>query len=85
MKNPDERILRLIDLLKYEKKITTQQEFCEAIGMVRQTITKIRNQTSYFTVKQIDIICKKYNVNANWIFGIQTNVFLTENSIEIKH
>jgi type III secretory pathway component EscS len=36
--------------------------------MVRQTITKIRNQTSYFTVKQIDIICKKYNVNANWIF-----------------
>jgi DNA-binding Xre family transcriptional regulator len=57
-----------------KKKDNYSTEFCEAIGMVRQTITKIRNQTSY-TVKQIDIICKKYNVNANWILEIRLMFF----------
>lgn len=83
MKTPDERILRLIDLLKFEKKIKTINEFCEVVGVLRQTLYKIRKGDAGFTVSHIEIICKKYKVNANWIIGVDKNVFRTKNSIEL--
>ena len=83
MNNIDKRILRLIELLKNESQISSYYQFCNEIGMLKQTITKIKNGTAHFTVLQIESICKKYNVNANWIFGIEKNVFNNSKSIEI--
>ena len=83
MKTPDERILRLIDFLKFQKTIKTANQFCEEIGILRQTIYKIRNEEAGFTVGHIDAICKKYKVNANWIFGIEPNVFKDNDSITL--
>lgn len=83
METIDERILRLMSLLKYQKKIQTFEGFYKEINTIRQTIYKIKQKEASFTVSQISIICKKYKVNANWIFGTQKNVFTTENSIEI--
>jgi DNA-binding Xre family transcriptional regulator len=83
MKTPDERILRLIDVLRFQKNIKTINEFCDEIGVIRQTIYKIKKGEAGFTVSHINTICKKYKVNANWIFGIEPNVFLTENSMLI--
>lgn len=83
MKTPDERILKLIDFLKFQKTIKTMNQFCEEIGVLRQTIYKIRNGDAGFTVAHIDAICKKYKVNANWIFGIDTNVFKDNESITL--
>lgn len=83
MKTPNERILRLIDLLKFQKNIKTMNQFCDEVGVLRQTISKIRGGDASFTVTHIESICRKYKVNANWIFGIETNVFLTEDSIKI--
>lgn len=83
MKTPDERILRLIDLLKFHKTIKTINQFCEEIGVLRQTVYKIRNGEAGFTVAHIDSICKKYNVNANWIIGVDKKVFRTEGSVEL--
>lgn len=83
MKNPNERILRLIDLLKFQKKIKTLNQFCEDVGVIRQTISKIRTGEASFTVSHIEAICKKYKVNANWIFGIEQNVFTNEKSFEL--
>jgi DNA-binding XRE family transcriptional regulator len=84
MKTPDERILRLIDLLKFQKTIHTINEFCTEIGVLRQTIYKIKNGTAAFTVTHINEICNKYQVNSNWIFGLDKKVFRTENSIELS-
>lgn len=84
MNTPDERILHLIAILKTQKKITTMSQFCDEIGVLRQTIYKIKNGNAGFTVQHINMICKKYNANANWIFGIENKVFNTANSIEIK-
>lgn len=83
METIDERILKLIDLLKFQKKIHTLEELYQEINTIRQTIYKIKHKEASFTVLQISIICKKYKVNANWIFGTQKKVFNTENSIEI--
>jgi transcriptional regulator with XRE-family HTH domain len=83
MNTPDERLLRLIDVLKFQKKIRTINEFCEEVGLIRQTIYRIRKGEVGFTASHINTICKKYKVNANWIFGNAKKVFLSEDSIEI--
>jgi hypothetical protein len=84
MYTSDKRILRLIELLIFQKQISFIKDFCMEIDMQDQTITKIKKGTSHFTVQQIETMCKKYKVNANWIFGIDSKVFNTPKSIEIK-
>ena len=84
MYTTDKRIFRLIELLIFQKRISSMKEFCQEIKMLEQTITKIKNGTAHFTVLQIEAICKKFDVNANWIFGIENKVFNKSKSIEIE-
>lgn len=84
MNNADKRILRLIELLRFENKIKSIKDFCSEVNMFEQTITKIKKGTGHFTVNQIEIICKTYNVNSNWIFGTEKNVYRNAGSIEIS-
>lgn len=83
MKTPDERILHLMAVLKTQKKIKTMNEFCDEVGVLRQTVYKIKKGEAGFTVQHINTICKKYKANANWIFGLEPHVFLTPDSIKI--
>lgn len=80
----DKQILHLIDVLIFEKKIKNASEFCDTIGLIRQTLTKIKQEKQHFTLPFIEIICKNYNVNANWIFGLQENIFNLPEPIQIK-
>jgi len=45
--------------------------------MLEQTVTKIKKGTAHFTVLQIESICREFDVNANWIYGIENKVFNT--------
>jgi len=75
MYTSDKNIIHLIDLLKFEKKISSTKEFCQEIGVLEQTVSKVKKDLNHFTVLHIEIICKKYNVNANWIYGVQKNIY----------
>ena len=79
----DSRILRLIDLLIFQNKISTKGNFCEIIEMKQQNLSKIKKGETHFTVSHIDSICHKFNVNANWIFGLEKKVFNMPGSVEI--
>jgi DNA-binding Xre family transcriptional regulator len=83
MSTPDKKILRLIEVLIFQKKIIYKNDFCKEIGILRQTVSRIKKGTNHFTVQHIEIICSKYDVNANWIFGKDRKVFNTPDSIEI--
>lgn len=75
MYTSDKQILELIAYLKYTNVISSTSEFCLSVNIPKQNITKIKNGSSHFTVKNIEAICLKYNVNANWIFGFQQEIF----------
>lgn len=83
MHSTDKRILRLIELLIFQNKISYIREFCLEIDMQPQTISKIKKGQTHFTVMQIEAICKKYNVNTNWIFGFDDKVFNTSDSVKL--
>lgn len=75
---PDERMLQLPDILKARGKIRFRQEFCDDIEIPKQNIRNIRLGRQYFTVRHIQNACKKYGINANWVMGIQANIFIIE-------
>ena len=84
MYTSDENIIQLIDLLKYQKKISSTKDFCQEIEVLEQTVSKVKKGLNHFTVLHIETICKKYNVNANWIFGTQKNIFNPSKSATTK-
>ena len=83
MHEHDKRIIRLVEWLIFNKKIVTAKEFCQSVEVLEQTYSKIKKGTNHFTVLNIESICRKYNVNSNWIFGLEKNVFRNDKSIEI--
>lgn len=83
MNTSDKRILRLIDYLKFEQKVSSTSEFCLEVNIPKQNISKIKNGTLHFTVQNITTICKAYNVNANWVLGFDNKVFNLKASVEL--
>lgn len=75
----DNKIIRLIDLLKFEGKIKTMDDFYKSVEISRASLSKIRNgYGNHFTVSHIENICKTFKVNANWIFGLEEEIFINK-------
>lgn len=75
MNEIDDRILRLIEVLLFQKVIDSDTQFAEAIGLGRQTISNIKGRNQHFTVAHILRICKVYNANPKYIFGFENAAF----------
>jgi len=76
MNKPDIQILKLIDILKGSGVIRFDKEFCDAIGLLKQNLVKIRKGDNHFTPDHMEKVIKQYKVNANWIFGVSEKMFL---------
>lgn len=73
--NIDKKIIDLIAILKVKGHIKYDVDFCEAVNILKQNLSKVRRSESSFTVEHIENIVKHYDVNPNWIFGCEDNVF----------
>jgi hypothetical protein len=80
MPNIDQRILKLIELLKDNGRIRFDTDFCRDIGMKKQNLYNIKTGRNYFTPEHIEQIVKAYKVNANWIFGVSEKIFIKTNT-----
>lgn len=79
----DKKILQFIDIIKASSTIRFENEFCDAVGVLRQTLYRIRNGKAHFTPDHIEMVCKVYSINANWIIDIEPNMYRS-NSIKTK-
>jgi len=77
MYTSDIKIFELILILKQLRMIRFKSEFLNTIGVLKQNEYRIKQGLAHFTHEHIEIICKIFNVNANWIYGIEENVFRT--------
>lgn len=80
MLTSDKNILQLIDHLKQLGRFEFDYEFCERIGLLSQNLIRIKQGLTHFTPAHIEMICKIYKVNANWIFGLSKKMFNDRNS-----
>jgi hypothetical protein len=80
----DERMIDFIELLQHHEVIRYRQEFLDVIGMKKQHFTNIQAGAQSFTVEHITRACDYYNVNANWILGLEENMFRVPLTVEMK-
>jgi hypothetical protein len=83
MNKIDLKILELIEILKANSTIRFENEFCDNIELLRQNLYRIRKGLAHFTPEHIQNICKVYNVDANWIFGLSSHVFISKKNIKL--
>lgn len=78
----DKKMLELMQILKDSGKITTQKDFCDAVGILPPNLWQIKNpdggRPQHFTPVHIQNACRKWKVNTNWIFGLSDDVWITE-------
>lgn len=79
MKEIDELILKLIETLKLEGRIQYDTDFCSAIGLKKQNLTRIKKGAAHFTVYHIHMICKQYKVNPAYLLLLSRNQKSTDN------
>lgn len=71
----DGQMMRLISILKVNGVISNRQEFCDAVGVLKQNIINIKKGTQHFSLWHVLNASKQYNVNSNWILGLEKEVF----------
>lgn len=75
MTETDTKIFELIEILIKGGQVKSIRSFVLNIDVLPQNVTKIKQGITHFTADHIKTISIMYNVNANWIFGLQDNVF----------
>lgn len=68
-------MLQLIELLQDAGKIKFRQQFLDAIGMPKQHFRRVRLGEQHFSPEQIAAACREYEVNANWILGLEKKIW----------
>lgn len=73
----DERMIKAFDYIVAHKvkDVTTLKECCEIAGIAPNNIANIRKGTQSFNNNHILNICKHFNISADFIFGLTTNLF----------
>jgi hypothetical protein len=80
----DQRMLKLIEILKTSGQIKFTQAFLDAIDMPKQNIRLVKLGEKHFTPEHIHMACKTYMVNANWIFGFEKDIYRTSLNVVKK-
>lgn len=70
-----EKILSLVPILQDMGVIRFEKEFREAIGISYPRYSMIKYNTRAFPEESIVKMLNIYNVNANWLFGVEENIF----------
>jgi len=75
MTTADHIILQIMDLLIFQNKVRNKTDFCEKIGLTNTHLARIKDGRQHFSPAQIENLCTKFNINANVIFSLETNIF----------
>lgn len=79
---------RMFELLKELKKrgiLKYKRDFANACGLPEQNLYNIKQGRNNFTVVHIMNLCKFYGINANWIVGNESNLFLKPTNTQTVH
>lgn len=79
-------MLMLPDILKHQGIISAKNDFFNLIKISKQNYYKIKRRepgAQHFTAAQILATCEKLGINANWIMGLEDNIY-SDNSVKLK-
>jgi len=75
MNNISKNMLNAIDQVILDKKARFKNDVYLAINTTRQRINDIKFNGTNFTIENIDLFCKTYDVQPNYIFGLTNEIY----------
>ncbi len=72
----NERMFELFSELKKRGILKYKRDFANACGLPEQNLYNIKQGRNNFTVVHVMNLCKFYGINANWVLGIEENIFI---------
>lgn len=79
--NPiNQQFKKLYTLLEKQQLIRGKSDLAKHLGTYNHVINSILKGKRNLTVEQISLLCTHYSVDANYLFGITKEPFLTDNS-----
>lgn len=72
----DDRMFELYNLLKSMGVLKYKRDFANACGLPEQNLYNIKMKRNHFTIIHVANICTFYSINANWIIGTESNLFI---------
>lgn len=79
------KMFELYDELKKRGILKYKRDFANACGLPEQNLYNIKQGRNNFTVVHVMNVCKFYSINANWILGIQDNLFIKPTNTQTIH
>lgn len=76
LKTYNRKMILLIETLKTLGKIESNKQFFEIIKISKQNYVPIKKGKMSFTIKQIETACLHFEINFNWIFEVEKNMFI---------
>lgn len=82
MLESDKNMIRAIDFLKESGVIPFKSAAYEVMNISNENVWKIKNpeklpkQKYHFTVEQIRVFCNHFKINANFIFGLESKIYI---------
>lgn len=70
----DERMIMLMNHLISSGQCETQKEFFDIIGFRQTSLSQVKQGLHSFRHQHLLIASKKYNVNLNWFYGLESNM-----------
>lgn len=72
----DNKMLLLMKELKSRGILKYKRDFANACGLPEQNLYNIQQGRNHFTINHVSNVCQFYSINANWIIGTETNLFI---------
>lgn len=73
----DQRMLLLMDYCLANKLTGTREEFLQSIGMHKTGVYQVKRGVGSFRLEHFYAAAKKYSVNMNWFFGLDTEMIFS--------
>lgn len=77
---PDKKVFTFIEHLLITGQIQFEADFYKQLGFAKGNYSMVKSGKSSYTIAQITFICRTYNLNANWILGLEKNMFCVNSS-----
>lgn len=75
MNRADQKMLKVLDRLKFDKTVRSDADFCRRIGMSPAALVKVKGGSQHFTVDHMESAVNTFGVNGNFIFGVERGMF----------
>ena len=70
----NQRVIKIMEEAVLYGKVKTKRDFLKSIGFHPENLRQVENGKQSFRLEHLHKLAMRYNVNINWLFGLDNEV-----------